>query len=104
MEQALEGELWLISDCSDLRKPYVEVMPYLIQVRDLDGDLAPGYNTLRVIGLTLGQSGLFCHRLFSSYAPDFVSEPAEMQQALATLKEHKTVTWLSDSGFDDMSV
>jgi len=29
LEQAPEEELWLIADCSDLRKPYAEVMPYL---------------------------------------------------------------------------
>ena len=40
-----------------------------------------------------------------------MSEPAEVQEALATvsqalgpLKEHKTVTWLLDSGFDDVAV
>jgi hypothetical protein len=79
-------------------------MPYLIQVRDLDGDLMPGYGTLNVIGLALRQSGLLYHRLFSSYAPDLVSEPAEMQQPLTALKEHRTVTWLLDSGFDDSAV
>jgi hypothetical protein len=49
--------------------------------------------------------------LFSSQAPDFVSEPAEVQQALSTvsqaltlLKEHKKVTWLLDRGFDDIAV
>ena len=38
-------------------------------------------------------------------------EPAEVQQALSTvsqaltrLKEHKRVTWLVDSGFDDIAV
>jgi Transposase DDE domain len=40
-----------------------------------------------------------------------VSEPAEVQEALLTvsqaltpLKEHKTITWLLDSGFDDGAV
>jgi hypothetical protein len=54
---------------------------------------------------------LLYHRLFSSQEPEFVSEPKEVQQALATvsqalsrLKEHKTVTWLLDSGFDDVAV
>lgn len=111
LEQAPEEELWLIADCSDLRKPYAEVMPYLMQVRDLDGDLVPGYRTLNVIGLTPERRGLLYHRLLSSQAPDFVSEPAEVQQALETvsqvltaLKEHKTVTWLLDSGFDGIAV
>jgi hypothetical protein len=111
LEQAPEDEVWLIADSSDLRKPYAEVMPYLMQVRDLDEQLVPGYRTLNVIGLTPGRRGLLYHRLLSSQAPDFVSEPKEVQQALATvsqalsrLKEHKTVTWLLDSGFDDVAV
>src|SRR5258708_7076226 len=111
LEQAPEEELWLIADSSDLRKPYAEVMEYLMQVRDLDQQLVPGYRTLNVIGLTPGRRGLLYHRLFSSQAPDFVSEPKEVQQALQTvsqalsrLKEHKTVTWLLDSGFDDVAV
>jgi hypothetical protein len=45
LEQAPEEELWLIADSSDLRKPYAEVMPYLMQVRDLDEQLVPGYRT-----------------------------------------------------------
>ena len=64
-----------------------------------------------LIGLTPGRRGLLSHRLFSSQAPDFVSEPKEVQQALQTvsqamsrLKEGKTVTWLLDSGFDDVAV
>ena len=111
LEQAPEDELWLIADSSDLRKPYAEVMAYLMQVRDLDEHLVPGYRTLNVIGLTPGRRGLLYHRLFSSQAPDFVSEPKEVQEALSTvsqaltqLKEHKTVTLLLDSGFDDVAV
>jgi hypothetical protein len=111
LEQAPEDELWLIADSSDLRKPYAEAMPYLMQVRDLDEQLVPGYRTLNVIGLTPGRRGLLYHRLVSSQAPEFVSEPAEVQEALQTvsqaltrLKEEKTVTWLLDSGFDDIAV
>ncbi len=111
LEQTPEDELWLIADASDLRKPYVEAMPYLMQVRDLNDELVPGYRTLNVIELTPGRRGLLYHRLFSSQVPDFGSPPAEMQevlstvsQALAALKEHKTVTWLLDRGFDDIAV
>lgn len=71
----------------------------------------PGYRTINVIGVTPGRRGLLYHHLFSSQAPDFVSEPAEVQEALQTvsqaltsLKEHKTITWLLDSGFDDVAV
>jgi hypothetical protein len=42
LEQAPEDEVWLIAESSDLRKPYAEVMPYLMQVRDLDQQLVPG--------------------------------------------------------------
>jgi hypothetical protein len=45
LDQAPEEELWLIADSSDLRKPYAEVMPYLMPVRDLDEQLVPGYRT-----------------------------------------------------------
>jgi Transposase DDE domain len=111
LEQAPEEEVWLIADSSDLRKPYAEAMPYLMQVKDLDGELVPGYRTINVIGVTPGRRGLLYHHLFSSQAPDFRSEPAEVQEALSTvsqalisLKEHKTITWLLDSGFDDVAV
>jgi hypothetical protein len=111
LEQAPEEEVWLIADSSDLRKPYAEAMPYLMQVPDLEGELVPGYRSINVIGVTPGRRGLLYHHLFSSQAPDFVSEPAEVQEALSTvsqalsaLKAHKTVTWLLDSGFDDVAV
>jgi len=55
------------------------VMAYLMQVRDLDEHLVPGYRTLNVIGLTPGRRGLLYHRLFSSQAPDFVS-PRDAQR------------------------
>jgi hypothetical protein len=45
LKQAPEDEVWLIADSSDLRKPYAEVMPYLMQVRDLDEQLVSGYRT-----------------------------------------------------------
>jgi len=111
LEQAPEEEVWLSADGSELRKPYAQTMPYLMQGRDLDEKLVPGYRTLNVIAVTPGRRGLLYHRLFSSQAPDFVSEPAEVQRALQTvsqalseLKEHKTITWLLDSGFDDIAV
>lgn len=111
LKQAPEEEVWLIADGSDVRKPYAEEMPYLMQVRDVEGHLVPGYRTINVIGVTPGRRGLLSHHLFSSQAPDFVSEPAEVQEALQTvsqaltsLKEQKTITWLLDSGFDAVAV
>jgi len=111
LAQAPEDELWLIADGSDLRKPYAEAMPALMQVRDLDERLVPGYRTLNVLGITPGRRGILYHRLFSSQEPDFVSEPAEVQQALETvsqavaqLRSGKHITWILDSGFDDVAV
>jgi hypothetical protein len=50
LAQAPEDELWLIADGSDLRKPYAEAMPALMQVRDLDDRLVPGYRTRSAAG------------------------------------------------------
>ena len=104
-------ELWLIADGSDLRKPYAHALPALMQVRDLDGDLVPGYRTLNVLGVMPARRGVLYHRLFSSTEADFISEQAEVQQALQTvrqavaeLKTCVTVSWVLDSGFDDVAV
>jgi hypothetical protein len=104
-------ELWLIADGSDLRKPYAKEMPHLMKVRDLSGGLVNGYQTLTVLGLTRERRGILYHRLFSSKADDFLSEPLEVQQALQTtsqaiapLKAETAVTWILDSGFDDVAV
>jgi hypothetical protein len=104
-------ELWLIADPSDLRKPYANEMPDLMQVKDLDGKLVPGYRTLNVLGVTPGRRGILYHRLFSSVAEDFDSEPLEVQrglkkvsQAVEPLKERMAVSWIVDRGFDDVAV
>jgi hypothetical protein len=104
-------ELWLIADGSDLRKPHAKAMPHLMKVRDLKGGLVPGYQTLSVLGLTPARRGILYHRLFSSQEDGFVSEPLEVQQALQTvssaissLKAQMAVSWILDSGFDDVAV
>lgn len=105
------GELWVILDGSDLRKPYAETMPHLQRVTRLDGaGTVAGYATLNAIGLgPAGERGLLYHHLFSSQAPDFVSEPAEVTTALrsvgAALAPRGTdVTVILDRGFDDVAV
>ena len=104
-------ELWLIADGSDLRKPYAREMPELMQVRDLDGRLVPGYRTMNVLGVTPSRRGILYHRLFSSKEKDFLSESLEVQkalqavgQALQELKQRMTITWIMDSSFDDVAV
>ena len=109
--EAETDELWLIADGSDLRKPYAQEMPDLMRVRDLDGDLVSGYRTINVVGVTPSRRGVLYHRLFSSMEEDFDSESKEVQrmlqtvsEALAVPKQQMTVSWILDSGFDDVAV
>lgn len=111
LAQSDTDELWLMVDASDLRKPYASEMPDLMQVKDLDGSLVPGYRTLNVLGVTPGRRGILYHRLFSSTSEDFVSEPLEVQrgltkvsQAVRPLKERMTINWIMDRGLDDVAV
>ncbi len=108
-----ESDIWVVLDGSDLRKPHAEQMEYLQRVKALDGGLVNGYRTLNAIGLgTGGRRGLLYHRLFSSQAPGFVSEPEEVRAAiravgaaLAPLVEAGAeVTQIVDAGFDDVAV
>jgi hypothetical protein len=109
--EADTDELWLIADGSDLRKPYAREMPDMMLVKDLDGNLVSGYRTLNVVGITPSRRGILYHRLFSSKEKDFLSESLEAQKMLQTvsavlaiLKQRMTVSWIMDSGFDDVAV
>jgi hypothetical protein len=111
LAEAAVDELWLMFDGSDLRKPYAAMMPDLMQVKDLDGSLVPGYRTLNVLGVTPQRRGILYHRLFSSHEADFISEPVEVQHALATVHQAmqaaqgwSSVTWIMDRGLDDVAV
>jgi hypothetical protein len=104
-------ELWLIADGSELRKPHAREMPYLMQVLGLNKKLVPGYRTMNVIGVVPLRRGILYHRLFSSKEEDFLSESLEVQWALETVsgalqevKERMSVTWILDTGFDDVAV
>ncbi|MBN1138915.1 MAG: hypothetical protein JXM73_20185, partial [Anaerolineae bacterium] len=111
LSEADAEELWLIADGSELRKPYAGEMAELMKVRALDGKLIPGYRTLNVQGITASRRGVLYHRLFSSKEKGFLSESLETQKALQTvsgaleaLKQRMTVSWVMDSGFDDIAV
>jgi hypothetical protein len=111
LRESSSDELWLIGDGSDLRKPHAKAMPDLIKVRALGGGLVPGYRTLTVLGVMRGWRGMLYHRLFSSKEDGFASEPHEVQQALETVsqalvevKASLPLTWILDSGFDDVAV
>lgn len=110
LSEADTDEVWLIADGSDLRKPHAREMPDLMRVRALDGRLVRGYRTLNVVGLTPSRRGVLYHRLFSSQEQDFLSESLEVQKALQTvsaaltaLKQQMGVSWILDSGFDDVA-
>jgi hypothetical protein len=86
-------------------------MPCLMEVCALDKTLVPGYRTLNVLGITPARRGVLYHRLFSSKEEDFLSESLEVQRALqtvsaalTTLKQQMAVSWIMDSGFDDVAV
>jgi hypothetical protein len=110
LAESATDEVWLMCDGSDLRKPYAEMLPNLMQVKALDGELVPGYRTLNILGVTPKRRGILYHRLFSSTEADFVSEPAEVQRALQTVHQalvaqahFQSVTWVMDRGFDDVA-
>jgi Transposase DDE domain len=105
-----EGAIWVLLDGSDLRKPHARQMEGLQRVKRLSGEgTVPGYRTLNALGVGRQRRGLLYHRLFSSHAPGFKSESDETQQALASIGTALAplgadVTYVLDSGFDDVAV
>jgi hypothetical protein len=109
--ERLRGEpaIWVVLDGSDLRKPHAATMEGVQRVKRLAGKgSVPGYRTLNAIGMGPSKRGLLYHRLFSSAAPDFVSESAEERAAIgavgaAVAPLGADVTWILDAGFDDVA-
>jgi len=104
-------EVWAIVDPSELRKPHARAMADLMRVRKLGGEgTVPGYRTLNVLGVGPdGRRGVLYHRLFSSQEDGFLSESAEIQDALATVGaalagRSGPLSYLLDSQFDDEAV
>lgn len=111
LAQAEEEDVWVIGDGSDLCKPYAQEMPYLMEVLNENKEVVPGYRTLTGIGVTPKRRGILSQKVLSSEEPGFLSEPAEVQTMLSTVstalaerKVSKQVTWLLESGFDDVAV
>ena len=110
--EQLRGEphVWVVVDGSDLRKPHARAMEHLQRVKRLDGPgTVNGYPTLNVIGIGKERRGLLYHALYSSQAPDFLSEPAEVRAAIRSVGGALAplgceVTGIFDSGFDDQAV
>lgn len=105
-----EEAIWVLVDGSDLRKPHAQTMEGLQRVKRLHGEgTVPGYRTLNAIGVGRRRRGLLYHRLFSSQAVGFLSEPAETQAALASVGAALAplaadITYVFDAGFDDIAV
>jgi hypothetical protein len=111
LSEANEEELWVIADLSELRKPNAQEMPDMMEVLALDSGSVPGYRTLNVLGLVPSRRGVLYHRLFSSQEENFLSESLEIQTALQTVKQalkecnqQPAVTWIMDTGFDNVAV
>jgi hypothetical protein len=104
-----EKELLLVLDGSELRRPWAQEQEYLMQVKSLEGELVNGYRTWNVLGLGLGEQkkrGILYHHLFSSQAPDFVSENTETERAIESVRKALAdrdveVTWVLDSFYDN---
>ncbi len=104
-----EDELTLVLDGMELRRERSEAQEYLMRVKALDKRLVNGYRSFNVLGMGKEARGLLYHRLFSSQAPDFVSENREIEQAIEatedSLKEFGgPKTWVVDCGFDNDDV
>jgi hypothetical protein len=105
-----EEAVWVILDGSDLRKPHARCMQALQRVKRLHGEgTVPGYCTLTALGVGHQRRGLLYHRLFSSAAPDFASESAEVQRALTSIGSAVAplgaeITYIMDADFDDVAV
>ena len=95
----------LILDISDIAKPYAEKMEYLARVRDgSTGDLADGYWLCQVIAVENEDTAIvpLYSALYSQAAPDFVSENAEIKDAMAAVSEacEDRGVWVIDRGGD----
>jgi hypothetical protein len=105
-----EAAVWVVLDESDVRKPHATAMEGLQRVKRLAGQgTVPGYRTLNALGLGPSKRGLLYHRLFSSTAADFISESEERRAAVGAVSAALAplaaeVTWILDSGFDDVAM
>jgi hypothetical protein len=105
----VEQDTLLILDPSDIAKKYARKMEYLARVRDGSAhDFASGYWTLHVIGTQVGSSRMvpLYQRLWSSEAPDFVSENDEIMRAVDRVRAHvgDRGVWVIDRGGDRINL
>lgn len=101
----LKDDTLLVLDLSDLVKPYARCMEHLARVRDGSRKvLANGYWLCQVIGVECGGCEItpLYADLYSSTAPDFVSENDEIMRALRTVEAAASGRgiWVIDRGGD----
>jgi len=95
----------LIIDISDITKPYAKSMEYLNTVRDgSTGELADGYWTCGVIACETNKSRIvpLYHSLYSTLAPEFVSENDEIVKGVDAVGAHchDRGIWIMDRAGD----
>lgn len=105
----IQEDTLLILDPSEITKRYARKMQFLGTVRDGSAhELAPGYWTLHVIGTQVDSSRMvpLYQQLWSSEAPDFVSENEEILAAVDTVRAHtaRRGVWVVDRGGDRINL
>jgi len=105
----VQKDALLILDTSDIRKVYARKMEYLAQVRDGSADeLVDGYCLCEVLACQAGGNDIIplYQSLYSTAAPDHVSENDELLKAVDTVAGHCGTRgiWVADRGMDRKNV
>ena len=105
----IDRDTLLIIDPSDIAKKYARKMEFLATVRDGSAhDFASGYWTLHIIGTHVDSNRMvpLYQRLWSSKAPDFVSENDEIMRGVDAVCTHTggCGVWVMDRGGDRINL
>jgi hypothetical protein len=99
----------IIIDPSDIRKNYAKAMPFLGHVRDgSTGQITTGYWSCLAVACEVGKRRMLPvhHRLWSSKAPDFVSENHQLHQIIDMISSatNKRGIYVIDRGGDRIKI
>jgi len=108
-EPQVNEDTLLILDPSNITKKYARKMQFLARVRDGSAhDFASGYWTLHIIGTQVNSNRMvpLYQQLWSSKAPDFVSENDEIMRAVDAVRAHVggRGVWVIDRGGDRINL
>lgn len=87
----IKDDTLIIIDPSDIAKKYAKKMEYLARVRDgSEGKIVAGYSTIDVVAAEVGEAKIIplYHELYSTKAPDFVSENDEILKSVETVSKN----------------